>query len=173
MRKSLILMGIMSDTDVEWLIQNGESRRVTPGTVLIREGQPIEWLFILLDGRLEVTIGSGKPVATLDSGEIVGEISFVDSRPPLASVHASNNAHVLAISREKLFVKMERDVGFGLRFYKGLAFFLADRLRSTTSRLGYGSAQQVDPDELNDDFMDNVSLAAARFDMMLRRLRAN
>jgi CRP/FNR family transcriptional regulator, cyclic AMP receptor protein len=173
MRKSLMLMGIMNDSDVEWLIEHGEARHVGPGDVLIREGEPVEWLYILLDGRLVVTIASGREVATLDSGEIVGEISFVDSRPPLASVHAKNDAHVLAISRAKLSTKMERDVGFAARFYKGLAFFLADRLRTTTGRLGYGAAQQDDADELNDDMMDNVSLAAVRFDKMLRRLRSN
>jgi CRP/FNR family cyclic AMP-dependent transcriptional regulator len=170
MRKSLMLMGIMDDSDVEWLIEYGESRRLGPGTVLIREGDPIEGLYILLDGRLIVTIASGQQVAALDSGEIVGEISFVDSRPPLASVHASNNVHVLEISREKLSTKMDRDVGFAARFYKALAFFLADRLRTTTGRLGYGDAQQDACDELNDDIMDNLSLAAVRFDKMLRRL---
>ncbi|MBZ5604300.1 MAG: cyclic nucleotide-binding domain-containing protein [Acidobacteriia bacterium] len=61
--------------------------------MLIREGQPIEWLYILLDGRLVVSLGSGQQVAVLDSGEIVGEISFVDSRPPNASVTASNDVH--------------------------------------------------------------------------------
>jgi len=173
MRKSLMLMGIMNDSDVEWLIEYGESRHFDSGTVLIREGQPIEWLYILLDGRLVVTIGSGKTVATLDSGEIVGEISFVDSRPPLASVQAANEVHVLAISREKLSAKLDRDVAFAARFYKALAHFLADRLRTTTGRLGYGAAQQDTADELDDEFMDNVSLAAARFDKMLRRLRSN
>lgn len=43
---------------------------------------------------------------------------------------------VLAISREKLGAKIQRDPSFGLRFYKAIAFFLADRLRTTTGRLG-------------------------------------
>lgn len=175
MRKSLILMGVMDDSDLEWLIAEGESRRVKAGTVLIREGQPVEYLYIVLDGRLAVSVSSmpGRQVAVLDSGEIVGEISFVDSRPPLASVYALNDAHLLAISREKLSLALERDVSFASRFYKGLAFFLADRLRTTTGRLGNGADGQAadQADEMNDDMMDNVALAAARFDKMLRRLR--
>jgi CRP-like cAMP-binding protein len=85
---------------------------------------------------------------------------------------AVTDTHVLAISRQKLAIMLERDVGFASRFYKALAFFLADRLRSTTGRLGYGSTRQDadEADELNDDIMDNVALAAARFDKMLRRL---
>jgi CRP/FNR family transcriptional regulator, cyclic AMP receptor protein len=175
MRKSLMLMGILNDADLEWLIRTGESRRVAAGTVLIREAEPVEYIYILLEGRLAVSVASmpGKAVAVLDSGEIVGEISFVDSRPPLASVHAVNDVHVLAVSRQKLGLQLERDAGFAARFYKGVAFFLADRLRTTTARFGYGATQQDahQADEMNDDMMDNVASAAARFDMMLRRVR--
>ena len=68
--------------------------------------------------------------------------------------------------------KLATDLGFSSRFYRALCVFLADRLRQTANRLGYGSAQEdVDArDELNDDLLDNVHLAGARFDRMLRRL---
>lgn len=178
MRKSLMLMGILDDSDVEWLSATGDLKYITAGTVLIREGQPIDALFILLDGRLAVSVGSleAEPLAILLSGELVGEISFVDSRPPIASVAAIEDAHVLAVPREALLAKIERDSNFGLRFYKALAFFLADRLRTVTGRLGYGTQQSLDPDaidELNDDIMDHVSMAAVRFDNLLKRLRSN
>ena len=45
-------------------------------------------------------------------------------------------------------------------------------LRHTTRRMGYGASapEEADPDELNDDLLDNVHLAGARFDRMLWRL---
>ncbi len=173
-----MMLGILNDSDAEWLAANGEQRRITGGTVLIREGHPIDALYILLDGRLAVSAGpvSNQLITVLLSGEVVGEISFVDSRPPLASVTAIDNAHVLAVSRSKLLTKMEHDPDFAARFYKSLAAFLADRLRSVTGRLGYLSETQVDSDaidELDDGTMDHVSLAATRFDNMLKRLRSN
>jgi len=50
--------------------------------------------------------------------------------------------------------------------------FLADRMRHTTQRLGYGNTKEdvQARDELNEDLLDNVHLAGARFDRMLRRL---
>ena len=56
--------------------------------------------------------------------------------------------------------------------------FLADRLRSTIGRLGYGEEDSMDQDseyedELDLDVLDKVGLAGARFDWMLRRLRGN
>jgi CRP/FNR family cyclic AMP-dependent transcriptional regulator len=176
MRKSLMMMGILEDSDVEWLVATGEQQYITAGTVLIQEGKPIDALYILLDGRLAVSVGyvTQEPIAVLLSGEVVGEISFVDSRPPLASVSAIEDSHVLAIWRVKLLAKIDCDPSFAARFYKSLAAFLADRLRSVTGRIGDRGQSQADAaDELNDDIMDHVSLAAVRFDNMLKRLRSN
>jgi CRP-like cAMP-binding protein len=178
MRKALYLMGILDDTDIEWLIRHGAAQFVPARTTLIHEGQPVESLFVLLDGKLSVTVhGIQKEVASLLSGEIVGEMSFVDSRPPSASVTAAQDSQVLAVPRAALQLKLDEDASFAARFYRAVAVFLADRLRTTVSRFGYGSAKQdADPhaaDELNDDMMDSMSLAAVRFDELLRRLRVN
>jgi CRP-like cAMP-binding protein len=103
-------------------------------------------------------------------------MSFVDSRPPSATVKAVEDSRVLAIPRQKLSARLEQEQGFAGRFYQSLAVFLADRLRSTTARLGYGPDEplvenQEYEDELDPNVLDNVFLAGARFDMMLRRLR--
>ena len=175
MRKSLMLMGVLNDSDIEWLLAQGEQKRVSPGAILIQENQPIDALYIIVSGRLSVLVRE-REIAALLAGEIVGEISFVDSRPPLASVVALEDSRVLSIQREKLFKKMDSDSAFAARFYRALAAFLADRLRTTTAGLGYGDADQAGAaaaaNELNADLMDRVSLAAVRFDSMVKRLGA-
>ena len=174
MRKALYVMGILDDQDVEWIASHGHRLGVKQDEVLIREGEPVDAIFILLDGSLNVRAGN-RQVATLLSGEIVGEISFVDSRPPGATVTAGQFSRVLAIPRDLLRAKMDIDPWFASRFFRALATFLADRLRSTTARLGYGepSANETqDGDELAPDVMDSVSLASIRFDRLLKRLQA-
>ncbi len=173
MRKALYVMGILDDEDAEWLASRGRRLGVQKGEVLIREGEPVDALFILLDGSLDVTAG-GKQVATLLAGEIVGEISFVDSNPPSATVTAAQYSHVLAIPRDVLRARLATDAWFASRFFRALAMFLADRLRATTARLGSGTANHNvnrDHDEIDLDMMDSVSLAAVRFDKMLKRLQ--
>jgi CRP/FNR family cyclic AMP-dependent transcriptional regulator len=173
MRKVLYIMGILTDQDAGWLVEHGRSRRVPAGTVLIERGQPVESLFILIDGQLLVYADQVE-IARLLSGEVVGEISFVDSRPPLASVKATTDSHVLAIPKDLLRTKLEKDEGFASRFYRSLATFLADRLRVTTSRFGFGKPSQdveyEDPNELPLEMMDAVDRASARFDDMIKRL---
>jgi CRP-like cAMP-binding protein len=174
MRKALYLMGILNDSDIEWIAKNGGNDFVKSGTVLIREKTPIESLYIVLDGKLTVNIAAlgNKEVAALYAGEIVGEMSFVDSSPPSASVSAILDSRVLSLPRSLLMEKLTGDLGFASRFYHGIATFLAQRLRVTTSRLGYGGASQdEDPSELDESSMDNLAVAAARFDDLLRRLR--
>ena len=173
MRKALYVMGILDDEDVEWIASHGRRLGVAKDEILIREGEPVDALFILLDGSLDVSTGGNK-VATLLSGEIVGEISFVDSRPPAATVTAAQYSRVLSIPRDMLRARLETDAWFASRFFRALATFLADRLRTTTARLGYGGANQDtqrDEDEINFDMMDSVSLAAVRFDKLLKRLQ--
>ena len=173
MRKVMYLMGTLEDSDVEWLAANGTVMRLAPNQVLVREGQPVDSLFVVLDGQLSVKAGSVL-VATLLAGEVLGEISFIDSRPPLATVTALDAARVLAVRRDVLRSKLAADRQFASNFYLAIAIFLADRLRSTTSRLGYGKPDQdAAPDvldELSEDLMETVSLGTRRFDNLLKRV---
>lgn len=174
MRKVLYILGELSDLDVDWMIANGRKEDLPAGRNLIQEGKPVGALYIVLDGTLSVLIGT-REMARLGTGEIVGEMSFIDARPPSATVRAVEPSAVLAIPRRQLEAKLRQDTGFAARFYRALATFLSDRLRSTTSRLGYGDSapSQADldaADELDPNVLDSVHMAGARFDRMLKRL---
>jgi len=174
MRKALYMFGILDDSDVEWLGNSGSACPLQAGTVIITQEKPIDSLFIILNGELQVYSGEIE-IARLQSGEILGEISFVDSRPPLASVKALVDSSVFAIKADLLRHKLAKDASFSSRFYRAVAVFLADRLRMTTSRFGYGRANQdtvenTDPDELHPELLESIGLAAARFDKFLRRI---
>jgi bacteriocin-type transport-associated protein len=176
MRKVLFILGQLSDADVEWLGKAGERQRIAAGETLIAEGRQIEHIYILLHGRMSVDIKGLGTVATLSSGEIMGEMSMIDARPPSASVKADSPCVVLALSRATLNAKLDSDAAFAARFYKAIATFLSDRLRGTVKRLGYGDqGASLDDDteldgELDLNVLDNVHLAGARFERMLKML---
>lgn len=177
MRRALYILGQLDDTDVEWLAQHGVRRSLQDNEVLVREGGAIDSLFITLSGRLRVVMSSGEELAHLSAGEVVGEISFVDSAPPDATVSAMGDASVLALPRAALQQRLARDNGFAARFYRALAIFLADRLRTTTQRLAYGAPGDLDTDDILEDeldigVLDAVSQAGERFTRLLRTLGA-
>lgn len=177
MKKVFFLLGELDDDDIDWMVSTGRREEVVAGTVLIQEGQPIDTLHILLEGTLSVSVSAleGKTIARLTSGAVVGEMSFADARPPSATVQAVENSLVLSIPRADLVEKLQKDEGFASRFYRAIAIFLSTRLRGTVRYLGYAKGQLLSEDNGSEDvspeMMDNVPLAKARFDWLLRRLR--
>jgi CRP-like cAMP-binding protein len=159
------------------MVSSGRREEVEAGTVLIQEGQAIDTLHILLEGTLSVSVSAleGKTIARLTSGAVVGEMSFADARPPSATVQAVETSLVLSIPRQLLIEKLQEDQGFASRFYRAIAIFLSTRLRGTVRYLGYAKDQLVNEDnnaeDLSPEMIDNVPLAKARFDWLLRRLK--
>jgi CRP/FNR family transcriptional regulator, cyclic AMP receptor protein len=172
MRKVLYMFGLLTDADIEWMARNGDRRSLKDGELLINEGGSSDWLILLLEGEVLVTAEGYGPVARMGVGEIVGEISLVDSAPPSATITAIGNGLALFIDKATLLRKLDHDEGFGARFYRALAVFLADRLRATrrptAARLSDSTG--LSPDELDVGIMDNVSSAGERFNRMLRIL---
>jgi bacteriocin-type transport-associated protein len=177
MKKVFFLLGELDDDDIDWMVSTGIREEVTAGTVLIQEGKPIDTLLILLDGTLSVSVSAleGKTIARLTSGAVVGEMSFADARPPSATVQAVETSLILSIPRQSLLDKLQEDQGFASRFYRAIAVFLSTRLRGTVRYLGYAKGQLREEDsgteDLSPEMLDNVPLAKARFDWLLRRLR--
>jgi CRP-like cAMP-binding protein len=171
-RKVLFIFSVLSDADVEWLAQAGERVHMDPGTVLVPLGARIDFLYFVLDGRLAVFTKARDTINTLESGEIIGEMSLVDPAPTTVSVEVVSESTLLRIPDAVVREKLASDLGFASRFYRALCVFLAHRMRQTTQRMGYGAATDDahSRDELNEDLLDNVHLAGARFDRMLKRL---
>ena len=178
MRKVLYVLGELKDGDLQWLAGAGETRAVAAGDVLITEGQPVGTLFIVLDGELAVSV-RGNEVARLEMGEIVGDMSMLDSRPPNATVSVSEEGQVFAVPHSTLRAKLSSDDGFASRFYRAMAIFLANRLTQTTA-MATGLKAEVsldeddfDMDELTMDAMDSVGLAGSRFVWFVNEVRAD
>jgi CRP/FNR family cyclic AMP-dependent transcriptional regulator len=174
MKKALYLLAQFSDRDFEWLLREGKRVAIPSGTLLIREGEATDALYIVLDGALSVSVDAlgEETIAELGSGELIGEMSFVDSRPPSATVKAIADSSVWAIPRFKLTAKLMQDVEFASHFYHAVAVFLSDRLRDTVSRLGYSKDSPPNAaEDLNPQVIGSLELAKARLDWLLSRLK--
>jgi len=174
MRKVLYILGQLDDRDVEWMARHGLRRTLPRGHELIRQGERTTALYIVLDGTMSVSIKGLGNVAELGAGEMLGELSFVDSAPPSASVTAGDAVQVLELRKSDLEAKLAEDDGFARRFYKAIALFLADRLRGTVRRMGYAGGAMADDeileDELDENLLDTVSIAGDRYDRLIRTL---
>lgn len=174
MRKVLYILGELNDDDVEWMAAIGRKRLARNATqTLIRQGEPAADLLFVLDGHAVVSVDGVGEIARLGTGEVVGELSFVDSAPPSANVVAEPGCVTLSLDKRAITERLRGDAGFSGRFYRALAMFLADRLRDANVRHSATadlSSRVIDEDELDEALLDNVSLAGLRFERMLEIL---
>jgi bacteriocin-type transport-associated protein len=156
-----VLLQELSNSDIDWMIATGRRREIAPGTVLVHPGKAADSLHILLDGNLTVTVSgtdnnplarafaaieggetSGREIARLSSGEVVGEIPFVGVRPSATTVRATEKSLVMSIPQQHLAAKLQQDVGFASRFYRAIAILFSDRLQSIINRFGRSNIAQ-------------------------------
>lgn len=177
LKKVLFILSELSNRDIDWLLTHGHQQQVPEGTVLIQEGEPINALYIVLDGTLNVSVAGlkSRELAKISCGEVLGEMSFVDGSPPSATVKALEDSLVLAIAKPTLSKKLEQDVLFSLRFYQAITKFLSYRLRGT-----FKSFSEVEQSETGDDTIDklweitagaNLEIAQAKFDRLVQGVK--
>jgi CRP/FNR family transcriptional regulator, cyclic AMP receptor protein len=181
MRKVLFLFGQLQDNDVEWMIRAGNKRVLSAGERLILQGVQTDGVFILLAGKLAVRLrpkqGEEREIARLNAGGMVGEMSFVDARPPSATVEAVEDSTVFVLDKAVLAAKLGKDLGLAARFYKALAMYLSTTVRERHRAIEPGTAtgmsqvdnEDDDAEELDANVLDGVYLAGERFDRMVKR----
>ena len=175
MRKALMILGQLDEPDVDWMIAHGTRTRLRASETLIRQDEEIKAFFVVLSGSLIVRDDKlGRDIARLGAGDVVGEMSFIDARPPSATVAAACDSEVLTLPRPVLAKKLQEDAAFAARFYRALATFLSDRLRATIATLG-SNASPANPDDMRQSedldpaVLAYLQLASARFTRMVTR----
>ena len=104
------------------------------GEYLIREGEESAQMYYLQSGSMavyKVKGGAENQIGTIYSGELVGEMSFLDKEPRSASVKAISEAKLLVIP----FEKFEKYFDAQPSWYKALINTLLTRLRKANTRI--------------------------------------
>lgn len=178
MRKVLFMFGVLNDSDIEWMVRSGQRRTIRGGETVIQEGVPIESIILVLQGRMGVEIDRAGEIAQIEEGDVIGEMSMVDSAPPSATVVAKIDAVALFLDKTILQQKLAGDAHFASRFYRALAILLSDRLRATERRMAYGQGADLADenarlkDELDPDVLDHLAIAGERFDRLRKQVEA-
>lgn len=180
MRKALYILADLDDQDLLWLVENGSYRRFSAGTRLIEAGTRVDNLYIVIDGELEVILPPAKKIGEMGAGDIIGEISLIEKRPPAVSVVMASDSKLLAIPQQRVHNRLRRDIAFAARFYHALAVFLADRLRARVATLGYSDRDVKDAqaafeqvNELDENLLDNLHVAGDRMRRLVRLLEGD
>jgi CRP-like cAMP-binding protein len=89
------------------LQRGAQIRSYRRGEVIVRQGQAGESFFVIVRGRVAVTIlspeGREVVVGTLGEGDHLGEMALVDDEPRSATVVAQERSELAVLSREVFF----------------------------------------------------------------------
>ncbi len=89
----------------------GERRSVSAGDIIFEEGEVGDMAYLIISGEVEIFRTSGnreRVLATLDRGEIIGEMSLIDNAPRMASARALSDLELSIISRVSLQNRLDR-----------------------------------------------------------------
>jgi diguanylate cyclase (GGDEF)-like protein len=118
-------------SSVEELLAGCEIRHLLPSEVLLSMGQENRAMYMILSGKLTIHLDGpqSEPVATLERGETVGELSVLEQRPASAYVVAAEPTRLLVLDEPRFWTLVNASHDFSIN----LLFLLAARLRANNS----------------------------------------
>ena len=131
-RQSDLLLGTSMDfvkkiMDISRMISHAQ------GDILFRENDAARYFYILLNGRVKLSVGEGGRVVydVGKNGEAFGWSSLIGRDRYSASAVCIETTKLLKTNSEKLRKELENDPRNGIVFFKQLAATLGNRLLET------------------------------------------
>lgn len=121
--KPLNRLESLSDADLETVVKAGRHVRLPADWSLIWEKTPADKAYLIVDGEVSVR-RSGKEIARLGPGDVIGELSIVEHRLRTASVVSLTPLEVIHFTREALSALLDDVPAFG----RAIRETAADRL---------------------------------------------
>jgi CRP/FNR family cyclic AMP-dependent transcriptional regulator len=129
------LFSALSPAQAEALAEAVSKKRFKRGEVLVEQGKKCNALYIILAGRTRVlmTDNKGREVilATLSSGDYVGEMSLIDHEPHSATVVADQQVDVLVLGRDGFMRCLNENMEMAHAVMRGLV----QRLRKASQNI--------------------------------------
>lgn len=132
----------LNPAEMEELIRLTEPCAFAAGDVVVREGEPGDALYLLVEGSVRVekdgrtlsTLYGGDSITLGYEGDFFGEMSLVDIEPRSATVVAVEPVRGLRLKRETLLPYLHRNRDVHLVLLTNIARILSRRLRMAGRR---------------------------------------
>ena len=129
------LFSTLTPEQGEALAATVSKKRFKRGEILVEQGKKTDALYIVLTGRTRVVMADNKGreviLATLASGDYVGEMSLIDDAPHSATVVADQQVDVLVLGRASFL----RCLGENLEMSHAVMRGLVQRLRKASENI--------------------------------------
>ena len=166
------LFNEFSDQQIESLLKAGvEERDIAKGEYLIHENEVASEIYIVKSGSFEVLKNEQNSeyfhrLATINTGMSIGEVSLLDRGNRSASIKATEDSTVLAISIDKIESLSQAEHSIDVKMKINLAFEMAKRLRTTNETTVKTLREKLDEAEIRAEmgrFMSRVLIGTCLY----------
>src|SRR5438093_2635932 len=145
--KGVYLFGDLSAEERGRLAKIAESMALPARFQIFRAGEEATALYLIKGGSVRITTlspsGEHIDVATLGSGSHFGEMALVDGAKRSASAETLEPTNMFRFDYDKVKSLLDRSPAMASKFYRSLARFLSNRLRQTTTDMGYAREKNL------------------------------
>ena len=131
-QRTIPLLAGLRPAQARIVVLMGEMKSFAPGDAIVRRGESGNEMYVILDGKTEVWVGTGderRRVAELQRGEVFGEMGLVRHNERSADVIASGAVEVLAVDERFLQRIQRRYPRIASKVFLNLTRILSDRLQ--------------------------------------------
>jgi CRP-like cAMP-binding protein len=133
------ILAELNDAQLEHLMDFMELHRVPQWSVVVKQGDQGDAMYLILEGELRARIGMGDQemiLSTFGPGEFFGDMSLFDHGPRSADVVANADSTLIKIS-SSAFDRLTREApALATPFLQATSRTLAARIRADNKRLG-------------------------------------
>ena len=131
-------MADLNDEQLNQLIKYMEPQRIPQWTVVLKQGDDGDAMFLIMEGELRARIfvgGKETILATFGAGEFFGDMALFDHGPRSADVVANADCTLLKITTASFDRLVAESPGLATPFLQATARSLAARIRADNKRL--------------------------------------
>ena len=131
------LLAAFTPKEIETFCRRLSLRQVRKGEKIFKEGDHGDYLFFVIQGKVEVRLEGSHEHHLLGlyaEGALVGEMAVVDEYPRSATVTALEDTEILILTKSRFDEIITKNKDLGIKLLLSIARVISTRLRNTLGR---------------------------------------
>ena len=137
--KNVVLFKDLPMRDLAMVDSLMHARKYIAEEVIFDEGEEGQGLFVVLSGRVKITLAAGVDAALIElgPGAFFGEVALLDQNVRTAQARAIDDTQIVVLFRAEFYSLLETHSAIASRISFQLARALATRLRQAVTNTGH------------------------------------
>lgn len=132
--KQSLLLSNLTNVEIQYLIELGTTKKFQKDEILIEDNSEGETFYVLLSGTLRVN-QHNQQIATLNSGDIFGEMSLFNNKVRVGEIQAIDNGQVLEIQTADFVPKVLHQEPAATKLMEAMGSLMMERLQKQDAEL--------------------------------------